>query len=88
MTGVPRKPQQSLRSTGTKYEVGFLSLLGIGWLGRAEHNKRNRYGRPDANTKTCPDSNANANVIHRYTDTCTKYDADEYAQRQSSYAPA
>ena len=57
-------------------------------FGRSKYKNRNRHGNPDANTKTCPDSNANANVSHRCTDTCTKYDTNEYAQRQSSYAPA
>jgi hypothetical protein len=57
-------------------------------FGRAKYKNRNRHGNPDANTKTCPDSNANANVSHRCTDTCTKYNTNEYAQRQSSYAPA
>ena len=54
----------------------------------AEHENRNRYGNPDANTKTCSDSNANANISHRYANTCTKYNTNEYAQRQSSCAPA
>ena len=57
-------------------------------FGRAKYKNRNRRANPDANTKTCPDSNANANVSHRCTDTCTKYNTNEYAQRQSSYAPA
>jgi hypothetical protein len=57
-------------------------------LGRAKYKNRNRHGNPDANPKTCPDSNANANVRRRCTDTCTKYNTNEYAQRQSSYAPA
>ena len=64
------------------------SSLGIRRFGRTEYKYRDRYGSPDANTKTCPDSNANADVIHRYTETGTQYDTDEYAQRQSSYAPA
>ncbi len=55
---------------------------------KSKYKNRNRHGNPDANTKTCPDSNANANVSHRCTDTCTKYNTNEYAQRQSSYAPA
>lgn len=62
--------------------------MGIRRFGRAEYKNRNRYGNPDANTKTCPDSNANANVGHRYSHTRTKYHTNEYAQRQSSYAPA
>jgi hypothetical protein len=65
-------------------EGGSLSQL----FGRAKYKNRNSHGNPDANTKTCPDSNANANVSHRCTDTCTKYNTNEYAQRQSSYAPA
>jgi hypothetical protein len=48
-------------------------------IGRAKYKNRNRHGNPDANTKTCPDSNANANVSHRCTDTCTKYNTNEYA---------
>jgi len=64
------------------------SSLGIRRFGRAEYKNRNRCGNPDANTKTCPDGNANANVSHRGTDSCTKYDTNEYAQRQNSYAPA
>jgi hypothetical protein len=43
---------------------------------------------PTPTPKPAPDSNANANVSHRCTDTCTKYNTNEYAQRQSSYAPA
>ena len=62
--------------------------MGIRRFGRAEYKYRNRYGNPDANTKTCPDSNANADVVHRYTDTCPQHDTSEYAQWQSSYAPA
>ncbi len=62
--------------------------LGIRRFGGAEYKNRNRHGNPDANTKTCPDSNANANATHRCTDSCTEYDTNEYAQRQSSYAPA
>ena len=65
-------------------EGGSLSLA----IRKSEYKNRNRHGNPDANTKTCPDSNANANVSHRCTDTCTKYNTNEYAQRQSSYAPA
>src|SRR4029434_852835 len=61
---------------------------GVQLFGRAKYKNRNRHGNPDANTKPCPDSNANANVSHRCTDTCTKYNTNEYAQRQSSYAPA
>src|SRR6266571_2298321 len=64
------------------------SSLGTRRFGRAEHENRNRYGNPDANAKTCPDSNARANVTHGCTDTRTKYDTNEYAQRQSGYAPA
>ena len=64
------------------------SLLGIRRIGRAEYKNRNRHGNPDANTKTCPDGNANANVGHGCTDTCPKYDTNKYAQRQSSHAPA
>ena len=64
------------------------SSLGIRRFGGAEYKNRDRHGNPDANTKTCPDSNANANVGHRCTDSCTKYDTNEYAQRQNSYAPA
>jgi hypothetical protein len=68
------------------------NLASIPWghqlFGRAKYKNRDRHGNPDANTKTCPDSNANANVSHRCTDTCTKYNTNEYAQRQSSYAPA
>ena len=64
------------------------SSLGIRRFGRAEYKNRNRCGNPDANTKTCPDSNAGANVTHGCTDTRTKYDTNEYAQRQSGYAPA
>ena len=48
-------------------------------FGRAKYKNRNRHANPDANTKTCPDSNANANVSHRCTDTCTKYNTNEYA---------
>jgi hypothetical protein len=48
-------------------------------FGRAKYKNRNRDGNPDANTQTCPDSNANANVSHRCTDTCTKYNTNEYA---------
>jgi len=62
--------------------------MGIRRFGRAEYKYRNHYGNPDADTKTCPDSNANADVIHRCTDTCTQYDTHEYAQRQSRNAPA
>jgi len=64
------------------------SLLGIRRFGRAEYKNRNRHGNPDANTKTCPDSDANSNVGHGCTDTCAEYDANKYAQRQSSHAPA
>ena len=60
--------------------------LGIRRFGRAEYKNRNRCGNPDANAKTCPDSNAN--VSHRCTDSCAEYDTNEYAQRQNSYAPA
>ncbi len=62
--------------------------LGIRRFGGAEYKNRNRHGNPDANTKTCPDSNANADVGHRCTDSCAEYDTNEYAQRQNSYAPA
>ena len=65
-----------------------LPLLGTGRFGRAEYKNRDRDGNPDTDTKTCPDSNANADVSHRCTDNCTEYDANEYAQRQSNYAPA
>jgi len=64
------------------------SSLGIRRFGGAEYKNRNRHGNPDANTKTCPDSNANADVGHRCTDSCAEYDTNEYAQRQNSYAPA
>jgi len=64
-----------------------LPLLGTRRLG-AKHKHRNRDGNPDANAKTCPYSNANANATHRCTDNCTQYDTNEYAQRQGSYAPA
>ena len=64
------------------------SSLGIRRFGGAEYKNRDRHGNPDANTKTCPDSNANANVSHRRTDSCAEHDTNEYAQRQSSYAPA
>jgi len=64
------------------------SSLGIRRFGRAEYKNRNRYGNSDTNTKTCPDSEANANVSHRCTDPCTKYDTNEHAQRQGSYGPA
>src|SRR5262249_41098248 len=57
-------------------------------FGSVKYKNCNRHGNPDANTKTCPHSNPNANVSHRCTDTCTKYNTNEYAQRQSSYAPA
>jgi hypothetical protein len=57
-------------------------------FGRAKYKNRNRHEHPDANTKTRPDSNANANFGHSCTDTCAKYDTNEYAQWQSSYAPA
>ena len=50
---------------------------GVQLFGRAKYKNRNRHGNPDANTKTCPDSNANANVSHRCTDTCTKYNTNE-----------
>jgi len=65
-----------------------LPLLGTGRFGRAEYKNRDRDGNPDTHTKTCPDGNANANVSYRCADTCTDYDANEYAQRQSHYAPA
>jgi len=64
------------------------SSLGIRRFGRAEYKNRDRYGHSDTNTKTCPDSEANANVSHRCTDPCTKYDTNEHAQRQGSYGPA
>ena len=64
------------------------SLLGIRRFGRAEYKNRNRNGNPDANTKTCPDGYANANVTNRCTDTRAKYNTNEHAQRQSSHAPA
>ena len=63
------------------------SLLGTRRFG-AEDKNRNRHGNPDADTKTCPDGNANANVGHGCTDTRAKYDTNKYAQRQSSHAPA
>ena len=53
-----------------------------------EYKNRDRYANPDTNTKTCPDSNANANVVHRYADTCTEYNTNEYAQWQSRRSPA
>ena len=83
---VPRH-SAAQRRAGTaraRPEGGSLSQL----FGTAKYKNRNRHGNPDAYTKTCPDSNANANVSHRCTDTCTKYNTNEYAQRQSSYAPA
>jgi hypothetical protein len=72
----------------TARALGIEVPPGVQLFGRAKYKNRNRHGNPDANTKTCPDSNANANVSHRCTDTCTKYNTNEYAQRQSSYAPA
>jgi hypothetical protein len=77
-------PRDTVQELLARPEGGSLSQL----FGRAKYKHRNRHGNPDANTKTCPDSNANANVSHRCTDTCTKYNTNEYAQRQSSYAPA
>jgi len=65
-----------------------LPLLGTGRFGRAKYKNRNRDGNPDADAEACPDSNANADVRHRCTGNCTKYDTDEYAQRQGNYAPA
>jgi len=65
-----------------------LQLLGTRRFGGAKYKNRNRDGNPDANAKTCPDGNANASVSHRCTDNCTQHDTDEYAQRQSSQAPA
>ena len=65
-----------------------LPLLGTGRFGRAKYKNRNRHGNPDADAKTCPDSNANADVSYRCTDNCTQHDTKEYAQRQSNYAPA
>ncbi len=72
----------------TARALGIEVPPGVQLFGRAKYKNRNRHRNPDANTKTCPDSNANANVSHRCTDTCTKYNTNEYAQRQSSYAPA
>ncbi len=69
----------------TARALGIEVPPGVQLFGRAKYKNRNRHGNPDANTKTCPDSNANANVSHRCTDTCTKYNTNEYAQRQSSY---
>jgi len=65
-----------------------VSSLGIRRFGRAEYKNRNRCGNSDTNTKTCPDSDASANVSHRYTDNCTKDDTNEHAQRQGGYGPA
>ena len=64
------------------------TLLGTRRFGRAKYKNRNRHGNPDAHAKTCPDDNTDANVSHRCTDNRTQYDAHEYAQRQSNYAPA
>ena len=64
------------------------SSLGTRRFGRAEYKNGDRHGNPDANTKTCTDSNANANVSDCCPDGCTKYHTGEYADRQSSYAPA
>jgi hypothetical protein len=64
------------------------TLLGTRRFGRSKYENRDRDGNPDANAKTCPDNDANADVGHRRTDNCTEHDADEYAQRQSNYAPA
>jgi hypothetical protein len=50
---------------------------------RTAKYKTNRRGNPDANTKTCSDSNANANVSHRRTDTRTA-NTNEYAQRRAA----
>src|SRR5213593_4518566 len=41
--------------------------LGIRRFGGAKYKNRNRHGNPDANTKTCPDSNANANPTYAPT---------------------
>jgi len=57
--------------------------LGIRRFGGAEYKNRDRHGNPDANTKTCPDSNADAHVTHRRTDNRTEHETNEYAQRQS-----
>ncbi len=65
-----------------------LPLLGTGRFGRAKYKNRNRHGNADADTETCPDNNADADVTHRCTDNRTQYDANEYAQREGSYAPA
>ncbi len=76
------------RSNEELLDFSQSSSLGIRRFGGAEYKNRNRHGNPDANTKTCPDSNANADVGHRCTDSCAEYDTNEYAQRQNSYAPA
>jgi len=64
------------------------TLLGTRRFGRAKYKNRNRHCNPDAHAKTCPDSNANADVGQRCADNRTQQDANEYAQRQSNYAPA
>ena len=61
----------------TARALGIEVPPGVQLFGRAKYKNRNRHGNPDANTKTCPDSNANANVSHRCTDTCTKYNTNE-----------
>jgi len=39
---------------------------------KSEYKNRNRHGNPDAHAKTCPDSNANADMGHRCADNCTQ----------------
>jgi len=67
--------------------IAALPLLGTRRFG-TKYKDRNCHGDPDANAKTCPDGNANADVTHRCTDNRTQYDTNEYAQRQGNYAPA
>ena len=46
-------------------------------FGRAEYKNRDRDSNPDANAKTRPDNDSNADVSHRCTGSCTQYDTDE-----------
>ena len=67
--------------------IAALPLLGTRRIG-TKYKDRNCHGDPDANAKTRPNGDANANVSHRCTDNCAKNDTNEYAQRQGGYAPA
>jgi len=69
--GKSQKQGNSLPSWLTS-GISRAPLLGTRRFGRAKYKNCNRHGNPDAHAKTCPDSNANADVGHRCADNCTQ----------------